>query len=421
MPPGYKLPINAAELDALIDKMGTLRDTAKDASSAMDGLAGSTSRVGRAGGVSSSGGGSALRARPYRPDGPFGRASFEADRLRQLYDSGFDDNSDAIRNQRYRLNRAMDAQRRASTPPVSADRRVFNRTRFLQSDGSNPLGIDLAAAGSLGLGGAGRAIASQINTTTLTNAGMSSGAAESAIGLASKLLAGAGVAVAVGAAVKSAAEFAASSTAKGARMALYGGGGPGAIGQANALSGGDASRPEAIGNALRQGTYGAAYMHSKGLYDFGPYQIDRSTNYVRALDEVRNIRDRNTRVRVSRDIGLTPEEFAQSYADQGMYDQLKRSRGDEGSDNDLRRWGNYESAKGAAANRAERIYRKVATPAMTYIGGIAQLLDQGLSDWKEGSWKDIASGLADIWNPFSIGGGGSEKNSGVGSSNEGRV
>lgn len=387
MAAAYKLPIDASELDALLKKLDEIGNKARSASTAMDDLGSSVNRTGRSGGGNGGGGGSTatMRAQAYRPTGPFGRAKFEADRLRELRMAGFGEDSDAVRNQGYKLKLANNAEQRAAANPQSEMQRVFNRTRFNLPGGINPLGRDLHAwtdpkvVGELmeHLGVKGQLA----DVITKVAGGLSS---------VMPILKAASTAAGV---VYGAAELGSASYAKGSAMALSGGG-PGAmIGAANALSGGDASRPEAIGAALRGGGYGSAYLRGHGIVDLGQFQLDRSSNYIRTMDTLRAEKNLDTRLRVARGIGLNSNEYEMTFASQEIYNSLKRSRGEEGTPDDLARRGNYEASKQMAGNSWERIVRTFGTPFMTGIGGIGQMVNGAMNPFSGDGWKDMASGL----------------------------
>ena len=61
----YKLPIDASQLDALIEKLDTIANKSKDASRGMDDLATATRKAGSGG--SGGGGGSSASARATSP------------------------------------------------------------------------------------------------------------------------------------------------------------------------------------------------------------------------------------------------------------------------------------------------------------------------------------------------------------------
>jgi len=129
-----------------------------------------------------------------------------------------------------------------------------------------------------------------------------------------------------------------------------GGGSARATGQGMALSnfvGKDlGSAAVGFGDQLRQGSYGAGYFRSRGITDLGPYTTDKTSNYIRGIDELRRIKSDQEAIRIARDTGMTDELRYRDLSDP-TYERLKRSMGDRATP---------EARKAAAefdANKAE--------------------------------------------------------------------
>ncbi len=71
----------------------------------------------------------------------------------------------------------------------------------------------------------------------------------------------------------------------------------------------EAGNANALGDKLRGGGYGAAYLRQKGIYDLGIWQNDRSENYKRTLDALWSDPNESRAIRVARDLGLSDKMY----------------------------------------------------------------------------------------------------------------
>jgi len=71
----------------------------------------------------------------------------------------------------------------------------------------------------------------------------------------------------------------------------------------------EAANANALGDKLRGGGYGAAYLRQKGIYDLGIWQNDRSDNYKRTLEALWNDPNQNRAIRVARDLGMSDKLY----------------------------------------------------------------------------------------------------------------
>lgn len=140
--------------------------------------------------------------------------------------------------------------------------------------------------------------------------GMSSGmaakyapmAAEIA-GMALPVLIGAGATAAAVGLIYGAAEVSQGVLNKGNKLFYGTGGTPQEIGALMSL-GIDAARANDIGNRLRQGGFGSAYMRQQGIVDLGPYTIDKAANAVAAVKALASEKNTARAIMVARDLGL---------------------------------------------------------------------------------------------------------------------
>ena len=375
MSQAYQLPIDPSSLDEFLAKLDGIVAKAKEADSAVKGISipnrggggGGSSTASRMG--SGGGGNPALAARPYRPNGPYDRPSYERDRLDQLKSSGFDPSSAAYRNQQYRILMADRARSRADAAlnpdGSSAMDAVFARTRFNLPGGMAPLGRDLKHF---------------TDPKTLGPLLKELGVGEELAGVLGGVIGAAGIAAgavaAAGATAYGLAKGSSQLLQPGAAGALAIGGSSQTIGQSLALSGGDASRPQAIADALRQGTYGAGYMRSKGIVDLGGMQVDKGSNYIKVIEQLRKINNRDQRTRIARDLGLNEQEFQMSYASDSAFQSLKISRGKEGSDEDLRAKADADAAMDSAGNSLSRLGRTIAKPIANGVTALTTPINQ---------------------------------------------
>lgn len=114
------------------------------------------------------------------------------------------------------------------------------------------------------------------------------------------------------------------------------------------------NRAVALGDALRGGGFGAAYMRSKGIVDMGPYTIDKATNQLRVLDELRQIRSESQAVRVARDLGVSDQLWVRDLSDSD-YRRLKDGARASGTPEMRRKAARWEATKAELGNWFDRI------------------------------------------------------------------
>lgn len=151
--------------------------------------------------------------------------------------------------------------------------------------------------------------------------------------------------------------------------------------------GGDASKAMAFGDALRRGSYGSAYMNSRGIYDLGPYSIDKAGNYVRGIDELRKIKSDQQAIRVARDLGLSDELWRRDL-DPEQYDRIKRSMDDLATPQARKAYARYRGAGEEFSNQWEKFKMEQGTPWME--AGADALGARGF--WHQaGTWLQLAA------------------------------
>ncbi len=121
-----------------------------------------------------------------------------------------------------------------------------------------------------------------------------------------------------------------------------------------------------FGERLRGGGYGAAYMRSKGIMDQGVYTVNKATNYLKAIDEIRNIKNDVDAIRVARDLGMTSELQYRDLSS-STYNRLKRSMGDYGSPEERRQEAEYRANKEIFGNFWNQFVREAGGK---FMGGV---------------------------------------------------
>jgi hypothetical protein len=289
---------------------------------------------------------------PWKGNGPrqqLEQAEEGLKRARQLGDEALTkDQENRVRSLRLRVAKADRALDDTPKSPADAMRDMLMTSRFDPVTGrmfplvnkamaagynlSSPEGSHGAAQGLAALGiGAGKDLAPVI--------------ARAASALVPLAVGAAGVAAVVGAAESGSAILRADN------KAFYTmGGTPGGVGSALALGGENAAtKAMQLADRLREGSYGSAFLRSRGIMDYGPAQVDKSTNYVRSLDALRSVKDINQRIRIARDTGLTDDLWTSDLS-QGTYNALKRSRAGAGSEGDRRTEAEYTAKKERLGN-----------------------------------------------------------------------
>ena len=314
---------------------------------------------------------------PYSREGVRDRLDREASMLERAKATGDDK---LIRDQQNRVltaQKAVDRAERALGGPKSRDEileDILNTSRIGAGGKLFPLvgklrqlqtleGADAAASTLQGLGiGAGKS-AAELSGGIMGFAGKA----------LPSLLTGLGVA-AGGAALYGVAE-AGDERMRKTNAAFYTmGGSPTSVGEAMALGGENAgAKAMAFGDRLRQGSYGSAFMHAQGIYDMGPMQTDKSSNYVLGIDALRGIKDDQEAIRVARDTGLTDDLWTRKLNAQ-TFGELRRSIGNAGSPEELKSEAEYRAGKEMFGNSMNKLWRAVSKPVMAPVGAAVRAL-----------------------------------------------
>ena len=109
------------------------------------------------------------------------------------------------------------------------------------------------------------------------------------------------------------------------------------------------SAANGFGEQLRQGTYGAGYFRSKGIVDQGPYTIDKTSNYLKAIDEIRRIKSDQEAIRIARDTGMSPELRFRDLGDD-TYQRVRRSMDNMAGPNVRKQGAEWEANKAIIGN-----------------------------------------------------------------------
>ncbi|RYG37851.1 hypothetical protein EON81_05365 [bacterium] len=180
------------------------------------------------------------------------------------------------------------------------------------------------------------------------------------------------------------AEMGAAKMREGSRL-FYGlGSDPKTAGIAGALgraSGVDAvSKARSLGEALMQGSYGSAYLRSKGINDAGSLTVDKGTNYVRAIDELRRIKSDREAIRVARDVGLEDELWMRDLSN-NSYRRLRDSGSRAGSPDERRSEAEYRASKEEFGSNWDRLWRGASQPIVdlgtAFVRGVNNTFDSG--------------------------------------------
>jgi hypothetical protein len=145
-------------------------------------------------------------------------------------------------------------------------------------------------------------------------------------------------------------------------------------GQALALGGENAAQKAlALGERLRSGSYGAAYMRSRGIVDHGVYTVDKGPNYVAAIDELRRVKSDEQRIRIARDLGMTDDLWTSDLS-QGTLDRLKNSLGGNMTKEEIRqkmrREAELRGNRTITGNEAGKFFESFADPYVQLFGGL---------------------------------------------------
>jgi hypothetical protein len=183
------------------------------------------------------------------------------------------------------------------------------------------------------------------------------------------------------------------------------GGTPGSASQALALGGENAAQKAVqLGDRLRESTYGAGYLRSRGIVDMGSATVDKGTNYIRSLDALRGISDVNQRIRVARDTNLTDDLWTSDLSP-SSYESLKNSRSAAGSVGRRKDSAEFNALKENAGNGAGSFLEWLGEGARGLVLDTKALLwdlPSGIAGDKEGvqQSKDALDMLNRHWNPW---------------------
>jgi hypothetical protein len=351
-----------ASLDRLATKLDMLEAKTKKLG---DAFAGQSLKVTQGGG-----GADPYSKRAAAADGMVGPFRRAAKAQKELNDAIASGDALRIKDAEYHYDRAMKARDRATGKPKSQEEAwmdMIMTSRFGIGAGGKmqlfPLVNRAIAAGFLkgvpGVGAAGG------------GGGIGGGGISGAAGAAGGLTGGAslvaGVATALGTAFIAAAD-ASAQRMRAYSSAYYGSGGGPNVGKGMAIGGfiGSNAAQDAVslGQSLQGGGFGASYMRSKGVIDFGYRTVDKMSNLIKALDVLAGIQDENTRIMVARDLGLS-DYLRYADASPGARERLKnsfgeRSRGDRQINSEFDTL--YESAKNFSASMADRFFTGLKAP-----------------------------------------------------------
>ena len=132
------------------------------------------------------------------------------------------------------------------------------------------------------------------------------------------------------------------------------GGSPTEVARLRAMGDDAGERALAFGDRLNQGGVASGYFRSRGIIDRGPYQVNKATNYLNAIDALRNERDESTAIRIARESGLS-NELKYRYMDKGIYNRLSQTTSQAGTPEAIRNWANFEGRKEEANNALQRV------------------------------------------------------------------
>jgi len=85
-----------------------------------------------------------------------------------------------------------------------------------------------------------------------------------------------------------------------------------------AMGEGAAKRAMGFGDVLRSGTLAGGYFRDKGLIDLGQMQTNKATNYLRAIEILRNERNPSVRIRMAREAGLEEDMWRTDVSDENF-------------------------------------------------------------------------------------------------------
>lgn len=352
MPEGYEIPFEDRGLDKVFDKLDRLGQKIEDVSKKSKDL------VGTVGGV-----GTRIRD-------PFERARVLGDRLSSERASGkSDEDLKALRYEHLKASRNVDRIEKALSGGANAQEKLayaINSSR-LSLGGVSPLAGRLASVAGLD---PGESIAGMMSSETI-----------SAI---SKVAIPAAVAVAAGVGAYRVAEAASASIARG-RSAYWTGGGT-ASETAQLLGiGGNASRAAALSDSLMGGGLGAAFMRSRGIVST-PYTVDKTKNYLRMVEELRNIKDEKYARLVGMNLGME-QELAWRDLSPSSWEALKGSMSGVATPEARRAQAEYEATKTRAGNVWDNVVRNVGGHYMKVFADIGGGFMDMFSDPEEGNKK----------------------------------
>lgn len=331
--PGYEIPFEDRGLDKLFLKLDKLdekvRDVSKNAKEAVSTV-----------------GGVGVRIRD-----PFERAKAIGDELATQRASGKSDSDlKALRYEHVKAIRQTERIEKALSGGATAQERLayaINSSRF-SIGGVSPLAGRLAAVAGAD---PGSAIASRLSPEMIANI--------------SKIALPAAVAVAAGVGAYKIAEAASASFGAG-RAAYWAGGGTASETSQLLAIGGNAQRAAGLSDSLMGGGIGAAFMRSRGIVST-PYTVDKTRNYLRMIEELRNIKDENYARLIGSNLGME-QELAWRDLTPKSWQALKESMGDVASPEARRSQAEYEATKTRFGNKWDQLVRTVGGPIMNWAG-----------------------------------------------------
>lgn len=150
------------------------------------------------------------------------------------------------------------------------------------------------------------------------------------------------------------------------------GGDPSELGAVRSVGGQNGyAKAMQFAEAIRGGSYGAAYMRSKGIVDLGPWTIDKDANYLKGLDEFRKIRSNAEATRVARDLNITDDAWVRDLSDE-TYSRLKEARGNMGSPEERRAEAEYRAMKEMVSGAWDK---SVRSTSVGFMRGLSNTLD----------------------------------------------
>jgi hypothetical protein len=257
-----------------------------------------------------------------------------------------------------------------------------------------------------------------VGADALTNLAEMAPAAANIAKLALPIIAASGAASSVVSGVVLATNRALEMGRAGGAAYWSGGGSAAATGRGMALSnfvGKDlGSAAVGFGDQLRQSSFGAGYFRSRGITDLGPYTTDKTSNYIRGIDELRRIKSDQMAIRVARDTGMTDELRYRDLSNES-YNRLRDSMGDRGAPETRKAAAEFDANKAILGNQWDKFTAEIGNAfvpmATSVVHGLNNItdpdywrLDFGNKDWRR-RHGSMLPGDQDSSSPGGIGGG----------------